>query len=133
MNSKEEMKKLGDAELEIMMALWEMPEPVTSGKILECIRGKRNWALSTLMASLQRLADKGFVHCDRTTRTNYYTPLIDAETYKTFESRSFLGKLYGNSVSSLVAGLYNSKSITDEDIDELRALLDTLDRGEGND
>lgn len=132
MQNKEKLKKLGDAELEIMLALWEETEPVTSGHILERIRGKRNWALSTLMASLERLADKGYVHCDRSTRTNYYTALVSAEEYKAEESRSFLSRLYGNSVSSLVAGLYNSKTISDEDIDELRTLLDTLDRGENN-
>ena len=132
MQNNEKLKKLGDAELEIMLALWEECEPVTSGHILEHIRGKRNWALSTLMASLERLADKGYVHCDRSTRTNYYTAIIGAEEYKSEESRSFLNRLYGNSVSSLVAGLYNSKTITDEDIDEIRALLDTLDRGENN-
>ena len=130
MNRKENLKRLGDAELEIMLALWEETEPVTSGRILECIRGKRSWALSTLMASLERLADKGYVSCDRTTRTNYYTAIISAEDYKAVESRNFLSRLYGNSVSSLVAGLYNSNSITDEDIEELRALLDTLERGE---
>lgn len=131
--NNEKLKKLGDAELEIMMALWEETEPVTSGHILEKIRGKRNWALSTLMASLERLADKGYVSCDRSTRTNFYTSIIGAEEYKTFESRSFLSRLYGNSVSSLVAGLYNSRSITDEDIDELRTMLNTLERGGGND
>ncbi len=130
MQNEEKLKKLGEAELEIMIALWEKAEPATSGEILDSIKSTRNWALSTLMASLQRLADKGYVNCDRSTRTNYYTALISAEEYKSAESRSFINRLYGNSVSRLVAGLYNSNSITEEDIDELRALLDSIERGE---
>ncbi len=133
MQNEEKLKKLGDAELEIMMALWERTEPATSGEILESIKESRSWALSTLMASLQRLADKGYVNCDRSTRTNYYTAIISAEQYKSAESRSFISRLYGNSVSRLVAGLYNSNSITESDIDELRAFLDSIERGEQDD
>lgn len=121
------LKRLGDAELEIMMALWEQTQPVTAGSILERIRGKRNWALSTLMVSLERLADKGFVSCDRSTRSNLYTAIVSGEDYKAFESRSFLGRLHGNSVSRLVASLYDSNDLSEEDICELRSLLDQLD------
>ena len=46
------IKKLGDAELEIMEVLWDSSEPLTSGYILEQIRPTRKWALSTLMATL---------------------------------------------------------------------------------
>ena len=95
MNKKN--KRLGDAELEIMLVIWDCTEPVTSTYILEQLRGRRNWALSTLMTTLSRLADKGFVFCDRTTRTNYYSALISEEDYKAQEGRSFLEKLYGNS------------------------------------
>ena len=56
------IKKLGDAELEIMEVLWDSSEPLTSGYILEQIRPTRKWALSTLMATLARLTDKGFVY-----------------------------------------------------------------------
>ena len=48
------IKKLGDAELEIMEVLWDSSEPLTSGYILEKIRPTRKWALSTLMATLAR-------------------------------------------------------------------------------
>ncbi|MCI9334558.1 MAG: BlaI/MecI/CopY family transcriptional regulator, partial [Lachnospiraceae bacterium] len=33
------------------------------------LHGRRKWQLSTLMTSLTRLSDKGFVHCDRSTLT----------------------------------------------------------------
>lgn len=129
---KNDLKRLGDAELEIMLALWEEKEPVTSGHILERIKGKRSWALSTLMVSLERLADKGYVHCDRTTRTNYYTAVVTAEQYKASENRTFLGRLYGSSVSRFVATLYSSNEMSQEDISELKALLDRMERGEGD-
>lgn len=83
------LKRLGDAELEITMALWDQTQPVTAGVIPERLRGRRNWALSTLMASLERLSDKGIVNCDRSTRSNLYTAVVTEADYKAFESRSF--------------------------------------------
>ena len=84
----EKTKKLGDAELEIMQTLWSAAEPVTSGWVLERLKGRRDWALSALMTALSRLADKGFVLCDRSTRTNFYSPLVSEADYKAAESRS---------------------------------------------
>jgi predicted transcriptional regulator len=70
------IRRLGDGELEIMMAIWEAGEPVTASCILEQLRGKRKWALSTLMTILARLCDKGFVSCDRSRATISIPPLF---------------------------------------------------------
>jgi len=90
-------------------------------------------ALSTLMVSLDRLAAKGFVQCDRSTRSNLCTAIVSESEYKSFESRSFLGRLHGNSVSRLVASLYSSNNLNDDDIAQLRLFLDELDRGHADD
>lgn len=121
-------KRLGDAELEIMMVLWRSSEPVTSNYISEQIQGIRKWALSTLMTSLARLGEKGFVHCDRTTRMNLYSALITENEYKAQESKTFLEKLYGNSLQNFVTSLYHNKVIDHADIKELQAYLDQLER-----
>lgn len=125
MNNK--IKKLGDAELEIMMVLWSSTQPVTSGYILEQLKEKRNWALSTLMTSLARLSDKEFIFCDRTTRSNLYSAIITENEYKTQESKSFLAKLYGNSLQSLVTNLYSNKVIDQADLKELQEYLKDLE------
>jgi len=122
------IKKLGDAELDIMKVLWSSSEPLTSGYILDRIRPIRDWALSTLMATLSRLAEKGFVYCDRTTRTNFYSAIITAEEYRRSEGTSFIRKIYGGSVKKLVANLYDCHELSDNDIAELRAYLDELER-----
>lgn len=127
------IRRLGDAELEIMQVLWEAGEPVTSGYVLQHLTGLRGkWALSTVMTALARLADKGFAACDRSTRTNYYTPLISARDYKAAESRSFLERLYGNSVQSLVANLYDSRAIGDGDLEKLKKFIEEKEGGGGN-
>lgn len=121
------LKKLGEAELEIMQVIWNSENPVTSNYILKELRGRRKWQLSTLMTSLARLSDKGFVNCDRSTGSNLYTPVISENEYKARASRYFLEKLYNNSIQNMVATLYSNKEIKDSDIEELRNFLDKLE------
>ncbi|HBA50678.1 MAG TPA: CopY family transcriptional regulator [Lachnospiraceae bacterium] len=120
-------KKLGEAELEIMQVIWSSTAPVTSNQILKALQGRRKWQLSTLMTSLARLSDKGFVSCDRSTGTNLYTALIPENEYKAGASRHFLEKLYNNSLQNMIATLYSDKAIKASDVEELRSFLDQLD------
>ena len=122
--------KLGDGELEVMQAIWQAGEPVTAGDILEKVREKRTWGLSTLMTVLARLIEKGYLSCDKSTRSNIYTALIKEKDYKKKEGRSFLEKLYGNSLSGFVACLYDGGEISEEDLEELREFLDNAGREE---
>ena len=121
------LKKLGEAELEIMQVIWDSEHPVTSNYILNELQGRRRWQLSTLMTSLTRLSDKGFVHCDRSTGSNLYTSVILEEEYKAKASSHFLEKLYNNSIQNMIATLYNNKTIKNSDIEELRSFLDKLE------
>ncbi len=125
-----QLKHLGDAELEIMQILWNTQAPQTATQIHQQLSAQRTWALSTLMTSLARLGDKGFVHCDRSTRTNLYTPLISAQAYKAQEGRSFFQRLYQGSLPSLVASLYDSHAIGKEELAELKAFLQTFEEEE---
>ncbi len=122
---KDTMKRLGDAELEIMLIIWEADGPVTSTFISEKLEGKRKWALSTLMTVLSRLADRGFLKCEKVDR-NYYFALISEREYKVKESSSILEKLYGNSVNNLVTTLYSGKVISSSDLAELKKLIDEI-------
>lgn len=121
------LKKLGEAELEIMQVIWNSGNPVTSNYILKELQGRRKWQLSTLMTSLTRLSDKGFVSCDRSTGSNLYTSVISENEYKAGASRHFLEKLYNNSIQNMVATLYSDKAIKDSDLEELRKFLDQLE------
>ena len=124
------LKKLGEAELEIMQAIWESRKPVTSNYILKELQGKRKWQLSTLMTSLARLVDKGFVVCDRSMGVNLYTALIGENDYKTRAGKYFLEKLYHNSIQNMVAALYRNEMIGKDDIAQLRDYLDELEKDE---
>lgn len=121
------LKKLGEAELEIMQVIWDSKSPATSNYVLKKLQGRRQWQLSTLMTSLKRLADKGFIDCDRSTGSNLYTPIILENEYKAGASKHFLEKLYNNSIQNMIATLYNNRAIKSSDLEELRNFLDKLE------
>lgn len=121
------IKNLGEAELEIMQVIWKASTPVTSNFILNELQERRKWQLSTLMTSLSRLSDKGFVSCDRSTGCNLYASIVSENDYKAKESRHFLEKLYNNSIQNMIATLYSNKAIEDSDVEELRKFLDQLE------
>lgn len=120
----EEFKKLPDAELEIMMLIWQAGSPVTSSYLMEQLRGKKKWVLPTLLSFLSRLRDKGFLTVRREGKSNVYTAVVDEEKYRANEIRSFLERMCGNSLKTFVSSLYHGKAIGDDDLDELRRFID---------
>ena len=124
------LKRLPDAELEVMKALWESG-PDTSRSDLEGALARFSWAANTINTYLVRLADKGFVSIRRERRTNLYTPLVSREEYQAFDSRAVVSRLYGSPRNFLAA--LAREGLERRDLDELRALLDELDGGSEHD
>lgn len=125
----EKIKRLPDAELEIMQIVWEAGEPVSSSYILEQ-QGQRKWVLATLMTVLARLTEKGFLVCEKQGRNNLYYAAILEDDYKKSEGKTILEKLYGNSFKNLVTSLYSSEAIDKSDLEDLRKFLDELEKRE---
>ena len=121
------LKNLGEAEFENMQAIWNSEQPVTSNYLLKELEGQRKWQLSTLMTSLTRLTNKGFIACDRSTGTNLYSPIVSESDYKAKEGKNFLQKLYSNSIQNMVATLYGNKVLKASDMAELRDYLDKIE------
>ncbi len=121
------MKKLGDAELEIMLAVWEAGEPVPSSYVQEKLRGRRDWALPSILTSLSRLVDKGFLSCQKRGKSNWYHPLVSEKDYKAAEGRGLIDRLYGGRFTGMVASLCDGRAIDEDDLAQLRRYLDTLE------
>ena len=125
------MKRLPDTELEVMKALWASG-PDTPRSQLEESLASFHWAPNTINTYLTRLAEKGFVSVRREGRGNVYTPLVDLESYRTYDSRRVLTRLYGSSPRNFVASLART-GLDRKDLEELRGLLDELaeEKGDG--
>ena len=115
--------RLPDAELEVMKALWSLERyPAHTGEI--AARLDKSWKAPTLLKLLSRLEDRGFVAGTKEGRANGYTPLVEERDYLSRERRSFLERVHGGSLSSLVASLYPEVSLTQEDLAALERILE---------
>ena len=132
------MKKLPDSELEVMQAVWACQEcaasetsagqetasaSVSRKDIEEHLKGSYEIALTTLLTLLTRLADKGFLQIEKVGRSAQYIPLISQQEYQASQSKRFLDKVCGGSLSAFATALCDS-GLTKEDIAELRDLLE---------
>ncbi|MFI3325485.1 MAG: BlaI/MecI/CopY family transcriptional regulator [Clostridia bacterium] len=114
-------KRLPEAELEIMLVIWESDEPVNSDYLLEKL--EKNWVKPTLLNLLSRLEKRGFVKFTKNGRFNMYYSTVKKEEYLQQETTNFFKKMYGGSLKNLVANLYDGNNVTSDDLKELEEYI----------
>ncbi len=120
------IRRLPDAELEIMQAIWICTPPVSRADI-ECIlRDSHPLAATTILTLLSRLVQRGALMTAKQGRSNVYTPVFSRQDYLAAQSKRFLNKLCGGDIHVLAAALCDS-GLSREDTEELRRMLE---RGE---
>lgn len=117
------IRKLPDAELEVMQAVWACTPPASRTEIDRVLREHHPIASTTLLTVLTRLAEKGFLSIEKEGRSARYTPLIARQDYLAQQSRRFLDQLCGGSLPAFAAALCNS-GLTRQEIEQLRDLLE---------
>lgn len=115
-------KKLSDAELDVMLAIWQNRPPVLRSDLEEQLKS-HNWADTTVLTLLSKLVEKGYLSLERQGRRNLYTPLVSERDYRRWANRSFLGKMYQSSLRCMVASLVESSDLTDRDLQELEEFI----------
>jgi predicted transcriptional regulator len=119
-------RRISDAELDVMEALWSADEPLTAADVADRIGAQRDWSLATVKTMLSRLEVKGAISHSEDGRRFLYFPAIEREAYLGHESRRFVDRLFGGRLSPLVARLAEEDALDDEDIAAIEALLKEL-------
>ena len=119
----QEIRRLPDSELEVMQALWNLPVPAARSEIERLLQKSHPMAQTTLLTLLTRLAEKGFVQIDKIGRSSVYTPLVERRDYLAAQSRRFVSKLCGGSLTAFASALCDS-GLSREELAELRRLLE---------
>lgn len=117
------IRRLPDAEQEVMQAIWACQAPVVRADIENILFQAHPMAMTTLLTLLTRLSDKGFITIEKNGRRSSYTPCISQEDYLAAQSKTFFEKLCGRNISTFAAALCDS-GLTREEIAELRSLLE---------
>ena len=120
---KTSIKRLPDGEFAILKVIWQLPNPTTSTKIMEKLGDDNHWKPQTLLTVLARLTEKGFLESVRKGRERQYTAIISEDEYLEVETSDFLKRYSGHSMGGFVKTLFSSSSLSEDELDELRTLL----------
>lgn len=115
----QKMKKLPDAEFEIMKVVWASPPPVTTNVIMQKLGNEKEWLIQTVVTLMTRLIDRGFLRSEKQGKERMYYPIVEREDYLKFETGNFIKQYHENSFINLVNTLNEDKALTDKDIDDL--------------
>ena len=115
----EKMKKLPDAEFDIMKVVWANEPPITTNIIMAQHGNQAGWKVQTAISLLLRLVERGFLRTEKTSKERTYFPMVNKEDYLKFETGNFLKQFHDNSFVNLVTTMYADKALTDKDIEEL--------------
>ena len=117
------LRKLPDAELEVMQAIWSCTPPVSRTDIDAILKDTHPMALTTLLTLLTRLSEKGFVQIEKAGRSSRYYPLVSKQEYLADQGKRFFNKLCGGSLSTFANALCDS-GLTKDELAKLRSLLE---------
>lgn len=125
-------RKPSDAETAILQILWEN-QPCTVRAIHEALSETKAVGYTTVLKQVQRMHDKGFVSReDGQGRSHIYKATIGEADTKTRLVDRFVKTAFDGSVPDLVMHALGSDGASGDDIAKIRALLDELERGDGD-
>lgn len=115
-------KQIFASEWKIMEYLWE-ESPRTLMQIVKAMNEQVGWAKSTVTTMVSRMEAKGLLRYEEGGKAKLIYPAVSREEVAAQESKSLVDRIFGGSVTSLVAQFVNSGSITRQEMDELYELL----------
>ena len=122
--SKQELARLPESELDVMLAVWRSGGEASAPDIGAGLG--RPLTASALHSYLKRLEERGFLACRKEGKVNVYTALVTEGDYRRTEGGAVLEKLYGGSLKTFAAALWDGGSLSPQEVAELRDYLDAL-------
>lgn len=123
---------LTSAEWTVMECLWER-SPLTGREVTELMHVRCGWSRSTTLTFLSRMEAKKAICSNADSGVKCFFPLIKREDAAQQETENFLGRVYKGSVSLMVSSLTKRQALSQEEIDELYAMLREIEEGKSHD
>lgn len=113
---------ISEAEWEVMNVLWEKA-PQTANEVISSLQEKTDWKPKTVRTLLDRLAQKEVVGINKNQKIYTFFPKYSQEECQRAEAKSFVKRIYGGTVKSMLVQFMEEESLSEEDIKELRTIL----------
>ena len=120
--------RLAEGEYRFARIVWEN-EPLPSGRLVELSLKELGWKKSTTYTVLKKLVDRGILRNENAV----VTAAVPREAVLREESRAVVDRAFDCSLPSFLAHFMGGRTISDEEADELKAVIDRYREGEGHD
>ena len=117
---------LSKGEMEVARLLWELGK-ATVREVHRAFPPDRNVDFTTVQTYLRRLHAKGYVRTWLDRRTRVYAPLVKPKTVIRETVNDLVDRLFGGETAPLMRHLIEERRISEEEVGELRKLLDRLE------
>jgi len=122
---------LSGLELEVMLIVWDLGE-CTSGDVIEAYRKRRELAPSTLRNVLAKLRAKGYLKPVPTIGRGFLLrPTVQRQVVANHSIKTLLGSLFQGSPQQAIASLLDASTVTNDELDEIRRMIEERKRQGG--
>jgi BlaI family penicillinase repressor len=115
--------RISESEWLVMRVFWRRPK-ATAKDVVKELETHARWKPKTVLTLINRLVGKGVLGHTKEGRAYLYYPKIDEQECVRTESRSFLERVYGGAVHPMLAHFVHEARMTEQEIAELRRILD---------
>jgi predicted transcriptional regulator len=124
--------RLSKGELDVARTVWRL-ENATVGRIHKAMPELRKMDYSTVQTYVRRLEEKGYIKSRRDGRTKIYSARVRPGTVIGETINEMMEQLFDGEMIPLVKHLVDDRGISEDEIQQLRNLLDSLEQGnDGN-
>ena len=117
-----------DAELEILTVLWSLG-PSTVRDVHETIVRRKPAQYTTVLKTLQIMAEKGLVERNEKQRAHIYSAARPREWTQQQLASDLLQRAFGGSAASLMLGALSAHKASAEELAELKKYLEDYEKG----
>ncbi|WP_408006342.1 penicillinase repressor BlaI [Pseudalkalibacillus sp. A8] len=118
-----EVPSISEAEWEVMNVLWNKA-PLTANEVISSLQEQKDWKPKTVRTLLDRLTKKKVVGVNKNQKVYTFFPYYSQDECQRAEAQSFINRIYGGTVKSMLVQFIQEESLSEDDIKELRSILD---------
>ena len=117
-----------DSELAILHVLWRSGT-ATVRQVHSELSKEQTTGYTTVLKTMQIMAEKGLVVRDESQKTHIYSPAISEQQAQKRFVQDLLDKVFNGSARNLVLRALSTKKASEADMKEIRNLLNELEGG----